>query len=113
MIKHELGNINNDAVRTPLLSYGSKNTGFSVQVSGRNLTGTITAYLLTSLGGNTSDIPSIDDLDDWSVLDSLQMQDGSSFFSQGDFWGKYLYVLVDGSGGGTLDNVVVYYNQDE
>lgn len=111
MQRISLGQLNNDFLNTDVLAFENMNRGFSVQVSGRNLTGSVTVFVLASNGANSGGVPSIADVDDWYVIDSLAMAGGSSFFTQGDFWGKYIYVLIDATGVGTLDDVVVYFNK--
>lgn len=111
MKRVELGNVNGDVITSDVFTFENMNQGFSVQVSGRNLTGTVNVFVMGSNGANDGGTPVTSELDDWTVLDTAAMVDGSSYFTQGDYWGKFIYVLIDGSTPGTLDNVTVYYNQ--
>ena len=52
MIRENLGNLNNDFLQSQVFEFLNSSQGFSIQLSGRNITGTVTAYVLASNGGN-------------------------------------------------------------
>lgn len=112
MKKFKLGNINT-AVKTNVISYENFSKGYTTQVSGSAMSGTVTIKVYEACGpvADNAEMTNANPME-WSEIATGTVTASESFFlNRENFGGKYIYILVDASAG-TLNDAVVYFNPD-
>lgn len=108
-----IGSLSNEVYNSPVLEKKNMNEGYAVQIHcSSSSSPDISIY--ESLGNDEGLEPSTNDLRFWvEVTTSPGVADSTSAFviNREEFRGKYIFAKIDVSGGNSIDDTYLIFNQ--